>query len=108
MSVAGLARPIVATRRGAVAVVWVLGAFACGAATPDAAAESADGAPSAEAAPEAVEDAASSEAAEASPAEESADEEPAEEESAEDGPAEVFVPSENISEDISVPFPVDI
>lgn len=107
MSVAGLARPIVATRRGAVAVVWVLGAFVCGAATPDAAAESAEGAPSAEAAPEAVEDASSSEAAEASPAEESADE-PAGEESAADGPAEVFVPSENISEDISVPFPVDI
>lgn len=94
------------------AVVWVLGAFVCGAATPDAAAESAEGAPSAEAAPEAVEDASSSEAAEASPAEESADEpageESAEEESAADGPAEVFVPSENISEDISVPFPVDI
>ena len=70
------------------------------------AAESVDGVRSAEAAPEAVEDAASADDAEA-PAEESADE-PAEEDATEDGPAEVFVPSENISEDISVPFPVDI
>ena len=78
------------------------GALACWAQAPDVGAESAEGERSAEAAPEAVED-----AAEDAPAEESEDE-PEEQDSSEDGPAEVFVPTENISEDISVPFPVDI
>ena len=83
-----------------------LAAFVYAAEMPAVAAESADGAPNAEAAPDAVEDTASADDADA-PAGESA-EEPAEEDATEDGPAEVFVPSENISEDISVPFPVDI
>ena len=107
MSVARLARSASAVCLGTVArAVLALATFVWVAETPAVAAESADGADGAEAAPEAVEDAASADDAEA-PAEESA-EEPAEEDSAEDGPAEVFVPSENISEDISVPFPVDI
>lgn len=77
------------------------GALACWAQAPDVGAESADGERSAEAAPEVVEDAEDAAA-------EEAEDEPEEPDSSEDGPAEVFVPTENISEDISVPFPVDI
>ena len=107
MSVARLARSASEVRLGAVArAVLALAMFVCVAETPAEAAEPSDGAVSAKAAPEAVEDAASADDAEA-PAEEPADE-PADEDATEDGPAEVFVPSENISEDISVPFPVDI
>lgn len=107
MSVARPARSASTVRLGTVArAVLVLATFVCVAETPAVAAEPSDGAASAEAAPEAVEDAASADDAEAQ-AEEPADE-PGEEDSTEDGPAEVFVPSENISEDISVPFPVDI
>ena len=91
-------------RLGAIA----LGVLAYWSAAPDAAAESSDGEDSAETAPvDSVEDATGAVEAPAAADEESEDETP-KPDAAEDGPAEVFVPSENISEDISVPFPVDI
>ena len=65
-------------------------------AAPETPPEPEEGA-AAEAEQPAVEDAPTAEAVSAEPTDET-----------EDGPAEVFVPSEDISEDNSVPFPVDI
>lgn len=106
MSFADLGNPAVAVRRGefALAVLLALAGLVW-AEAPDVAPESGSGERSAEAAPaEGVEDADEGDAAPAADPEEEAPEP----EPKNDGPADVFVPSENLSEDISVPFPVDI
>ena len=106
MSLGDIGNPAVAARRGgfALAVLLALGGLGW-AEAPDVAPESGGGDRSAEAVPaEGVEDADEGDAAPAADPEEEAPEP----EPKNDGPADVFVPSENLSEDISVPFPVDI
>ncbi len=106
MSFGDLGNPAVAARRGgfALAVLLAFGGLVW-AEAPDVAPESGGGERSAEAAPAAgVEDADEGDAEPAADPEEEAPEP----EPKNDGPADVFVPSENLSEDISVPFPVDI
>lgn len=96
----------VAVRRGWFAPAVLLAFAAFGWAQPaDVGAETSDGERSAETAPAGgVEDA---DEAEAEPADQPEEEAP-EPEPKEDSPQDVFVPTENLSEDISVPFPVDI
>ena len=114
MSLGDLGNPAGATRRGGFALavllalaglVWAEAPDVAPNVAPNVAPESSGGGRSAEAAPaEGVEDADEGDAAPAAdPEEEAPDPEPKN-----DGPADVFVPSENLSEDISVPFPVDI
>ena len=110
MSFGDLGNPAGATRRGGFALAVLLALAGLGWAeapnvAPNVAPESGGGERSAEAAPaEGVEDADEGDAAPAADPEEEAPEP----EPKNDGPADVFVPSENLSEDISVPFPVDI
>jgi len=109
MSFGDLGNPAVAARRGgfALAVLLAFGGLVWAEApdvAPNVTPESGGGERSAEAAPaEGVEDADEGDATPAADPEEAPEPEPKN-----DGPADVFVPSENLSEDISVPFPVDI
>lgn len=96
----------VAVRRGWFAPAVLLAFAAFGWAQPaDVGAQASDGERSAETAPAGgVEDADETDAEPAGQPEEEAPE-PAPKQ---DGPQDVFVPTENLSEDIAVPFPVDI
>lgn len=109
MSLADLRNLAVAVRRGRFALAALLAFAAFGwAEAPDVAPSAGGGEPSAEAAPAGVE---GPDEGDAEPAAQPEEETPAPEpepEAKKDGPVDVFVPSESISEDISLPFPADI